>query len=158
LQEVRTVLVIRANAPDASTTASEAQLSEDIFGHNPNDLVNLKSQFLACSDGKQKFEPYTDGNVVGNDGVLTVNIEKTANGADSEVIVTAMLIEMRKSLPDINDNHLMLCLPPGTIFKGTKDWNGSAGSAFRNYLTIFNDQWCSSPSLQLHEIGKSSYQ
>jgi hypothetical protein len=46
----KTVLVIRANAMDKSTTASENELSDDIFGTS-GDVLNLKSQYALCSDG-----------------------------------------------------------------------------------------------------------
>jgi hypothetical protein len=193
-EEVRTVLVIRANNKGRSTTASEAQLSDDIFG-TQGDELNLKSQFLACSDGKLQFEPYRDFNVGGNDGVLAVNImngatsedivdaslrqgerdlgpikgvvgddgvitvdiTETVDGADSEAIVEAMLREARRLFPfQLNFvDHTILCLPPGTIHKGKKDWRSYA---FEDWKAVFNDKWCSYPSLQLHEIGKSSYQ
>jgi hypothetical protein len=44
-------------------------------------------------------------------------------------------------------DYTMLCLPPGTL-------GGWIGYAYiGHYLSVFNDQWCTYPSIQLHEIG-----
>ena len=110
----KTVLVIRANASDISTTASESELSDDIFGTS-GDVVNLKSQYALCSDGKLHFEPLTTDSVVGTDGVYTVNLPTTLiTGTDIYEIVKAMTnqaaSDLGASLDTIAD-FVMLCLP-----------------------------------------------
>ena len=52
----KTVLVVRVIASDDSTTASEEELSDSVFG-TYGDEVNLKSQYEACSHGKMKIFP-----------------------------------------------------------------------------------------------------
>ena len=44
----KNVLAVLVRGADASTTASKADISDSIFGTN-GDLVNLKSQYAACS-------------------------------------------------------------------------------------------------------------
>jgi hypothetical protein len=85
------VLVLRAVAFDSSTTASEAELSDDIFGTS-GDVINLNTQYRACSDGQLIFEPLTTNSLVGTDGVYTVNIPSSVvTGAADGDIVTAMV-------------------------------------------------------------------
>ena len=54
----KTVLVVRVVANDSSTTASADQLSDSVFGTN-GDLVNLKTQYAACSHNQLLFQPAT---------------------------------------------------------------------------------------------------
>ena len=55
---IKTVLVVRVVANDSSTTASADQLSDSVFGTN-GDLVNLKTQYAACSHNQLQFQPAT---------------------------------------------------------------------------------------------------
>ena len=80
---VKTVLVLRIEAADSATTASETQLTDDIFG-STGDPVNLKSQFNQCSYGLQ-FEPISSNIVVGSDGVYTVTDRKSTRLNSSHV-------------------------------------------------------------------------
>ena len=65
----KTVLVVRVIATDDATTATEAQLSDSVFGTD-GDPVNLKSQYEACSHDKMKILPapsragITDGKIL----------------------------------------------------------------------------------------------
>ena len=64
----KTVLVVRVVANDSSTTASADQLSDSVFGTN-GDLVNLKTQYAACSHNQLQFQPatgtgITNGNLI----------------------------------------------------------------------------------------------
>jgi len=59
-----------------------------------------------------------------------------------------------KELSDIFDvssprelaDYLIYCLPPGT-------YGGVAYAYINDWLSVFNDDWCTSVSLQMHEIG-----
>jgi hypothetical protein len=147
----KTVLVLRAVASDSSTTASESELSDDIFGTS-GDVVNLKSQYALCSDGKLQFQPLTTNNLVGEDGVYTVNLPLiTVAGATRESIRNAMInqaaTDLGASLNTLVD-HVMACIPPGTA----TSWIGSG--TVNSWQTMYNDNWCRYQSIQLHEIGK----
>jgi hypothetical protein len=148
------VLVIRAVASDRSTTSSEATLSDDIFGTS-GDVVNLKSQYSRCSDGKLQFQPVTTHGLVGTDGVYTVNLPSTVvSGSSDGTIRDAMVNQATADLGTLTNiaDYVMLCLPPGTP-------GGWIAYAYINYwLSVYNDEWCRYPSAQLHEIGKIYYE
>jgi hypothetical protein len=151
----KTVLVIRAIASDKSTTASESELSDDIFG-TFGDAVNLKSQYALCSDGKLQFQPLTTNSLVGTDGVYTISLPTTAiSGIDHNVIRDAMTAkaasDLGASLNSIAD-YVMLCMPQGTLFGTAADW--LAYAYVNSWLSVYNDNWCRYPSAQLHEVGK----
>lgn len=150
LTGIKRVLVIRAVAADAETTASESELSDVIFGTH-GDEVNLKSQYSACSDGKLQFEPLTSNKLVGSDGVYTVNVPDifVSEAKDSNVqdaIVKQAQYDLGAPLDQLAD-YVMLCLPPGSP-------GGWAGLAFINHwLSFYTDDYCGSVPVQLHEIG-----
>jgi hypothetical protein len=155
--ETKTVLVIRATASDRSTTASESVLSDDIFGTS-GDVFNLKSQYAQCSDGKLQFQPLTTNPLVGVDGVYTINLPTTVITNNStktiENVMTAKAVsDLGAPLTSIA-NHVILCMPRGTIRGMSANW--LAYAYVNHWLSVYNDEWCQSPSVQLHEIGKSS--
>jgi hypothetical protein len=49
-------------------------------------------------------------------------------------------------------NHVILCMPRGTIHGTSTNWIGYA--YVNHWLSVFNDNWCQSPSALMHEIGK----
>jgi hypothetical protein len=148
---VKTVVVIRVVAKDSATTASETQLADDIFGAN-GDVLNLKSGFNRCSNGLLQFEPLSTNNLIGSDGVLTVNIPNTSIlGASDENVLNDVLNEatLRLGIPPSRlADHVMICIPPGTA----GNWISYAG--VNSWMSVYNDKWCQSPSGQMHEIGK----
>jgi hypothetical protein len=148
---IKTVLVLRIEAADKATTASEAQLSDDIFGTD-GDSLNLKSQFNECSYGQLQFEPLTSSAVVGSDGVYTVALPNmTVTGAEDNPIAWAAVDKAADELGSLLDSladHVIVCMPPGTI----GDWGAYA--YLNHWLSIYNDAWCSYPTGMMHEIGE----
>jgi hypothetical protein len=149
---VKKVLVLRVVAKDKQTTATEAELANKIFGAS-GDAINLKSLYNQCSSGQLQFEPQTSNNLIGTDGVYTVSLPNTiVTGADDGTIRDAAVEQASKdfgnvALTSIAD-HVMVCLPPGTAGGG---W---LAYAYVNYwLSVYNDDWCKSPSVQMHELG-----
>ena len=142
------VLVIRVVAQDSSTTATEAELADDIFGHE--DPVNLKSQYNACSYGQLQFNALTTNTAVGTDGVYTVYLNDTViDGADDADIRKAVVNEATAKLGRLSNvaDYVMIILPPGT-----GSW---LAYAYVNYWqSVYNDNWGQLPSVQMHEIGK----
>mmetsp|Transcript_736 Transcript_736/g.1557 ORF Transcript_736/g.1557 Transcript_736/m.1557 type:complete len:769 (+) Transcript_736:86-2392(+) len=139
---VKKVLVIRADASDAKTTANSITLSNDIFG-TAGDQFNLKSQYRQCSYEKLMFEPYDGGN-----GVIDVTLHETIVGrqrSEVERFMTKAATSMMGNLSDQFD-HVMLCMP-----KGTGGW--IAYAYVNSWLSVFNDDWCQQLSTQVHEIG-----
>ena len=90
---VKKVLILRIQSVDASTTVTESQLADDVFGA-ATDPVNLKSQFNQCSyAGQLQFEPATSASV-GSDGVYTVTLPTTnvTSAVDSDIAWAAVNI------------------------------------------------------------------
>ena len=147
----RNVLVLRVEALDTNTTASESQLANDIFGTD-GDVVNLKSQFQKCSYGQVIIEPLTSNILVGTDGVYTVRLPNITvfNATDSAIaneVVKQAAVDFGIH-PSRLANHVMVCLPPGTFGR----WIASAN--LNSWRTLYNDKWCQYLSTQMHEIGK----
>jgi hypothetical protein len=149
----KTVLILRVDAQDSRTSASEAELADDVFGSS-GDQLNLKSQYSACSGGKLTFGPLKTNSIVGTDGVYTVKLPKLAvDGMNDGALLTEVINAASSSLGarlDTIASHVMICLPPGT--QGA--W--IAYGYFNSYLTVYNDDWCRFPSAQMHEIGTSA--
>ena len=146
---IKKVLVLRVVASDAETTATETQLADDIFGSS-GDVVNLQSQFKACSYDKLQFNALTSNTAVGTDGVYTVNLPNTVvAGADDATIRNAVETEAAAQLGSLREiaDHVIICLPPGT-----GSW--LAYAYVNHWLSVYNDNWCRYPSGQMHEIGK----
>jgi len=142
------MLAIRVVAADASTTASEAEISDSWFGTN-GDPVNLRSQYFACSYGALEVnaasKTTTTGVNVAN-GVHEVTISNTVSGASDGVIRNAVVAAGDAALGTMQSqfDHVMLCLPPGTS-------GGWIGYAYINwYLSVFNNDWCNYVSIQMH--------
>jgi hypothetical protein len=76
-------------ASDKATNATEAELSNKVFGGN-GDVLNLKSQFNRCSNGQVQFEPLTSNTIVGPDGVYTVNLPSTIVTDASDVVIRTL--------------------------------------------------------------------
>jgi len=144
------ILVVRVIAPDARTTLTAAQLSDSVFGTS-GDPVNLKSQYASCSYNKLNVIPAPDQSSPGpvTNGVVTVRITQNVSGAGDSAIRNAVGSALRAagfSLPG-NNHHVMYCLPPGT-------GGGWIAYAYINsWLSVYNDNWCSYVSGQMHEIG-----
>ena len=142
----KTVLALRVEAADATTSSSAAVISDKIFGTS-GDSVNLKSQYAACSHGKLIFEPATGNGIDG--GVSTVSIQNTVAGAENGVIRDAVTNAGNIKFGNMQNqfDYVMQCLPPGTN-------GGWIAYAYINwYLSVYNDLWCNYPSGQMHEIG-----
>ena len=135
-------------APDADAN----QIRNDVF----EDGVSLKTQYDKCSYGKLKIEPFngktsTDKQV--NGGVVDVQVDFDTfdkSIADRDVLQQAAFDAANKQLGDLNNsdeyNLVMFCMPPGT-----GDW--LAYAFVNNKFSFYNNQWCSSVSAQLHEVG-----
>jgi hypothetical protein len=147
----KNMLAIRVVAADTSTTASEDEISDSWFG-TYDDPVNLKSQYSACSYGAltcNAASKTTSTGVAVSNGVYEVTIGNTVSGEADGVIRDAVVAAGNSALGNMQNqfDHVMLCLPPGTS-------GGWIGYAYINwYLSVFNDDWCTYLSIQMHEIG-----
>jgi len=148
----QSVLVVRVIAADRTTTADETALSNGIFG-NGVDLHNLVSQFKACSYGKLNLMKADVPN-----GVVTVrlpSIRTTQGDGTMRNAITNELNEMfNVDSPSQLADYVIYCLPAGAFTNGT-GFSTIAYAFYNSWLSVFNDDWCMSLSLQMHEIGHS---
>ena len=142
------MLAIRVVANDASTTASTDDISDSWYG-TYGDPVNLKSQYAACSYGALQCNAAsktTSSGVAVSNGVYEVTISENVSGAADSTIRNAVTAAGDAALGKMIDqfDHVMLCLPPGTS-------GGWIAYAYINwYLSVYNDNWCTYVSGQMH--------
>lgn len=161
----KTVLAVRVVAAENKTTGlDEYSLADSIFGIGL-DKVNLASQFDDCSFGKLTFvtadtrsgKSVNSGNVEITNGVTTVRIPSINVAEGTAVMRNAISKELNTifgtTSPSELADYVIYCLPPGTFATGTYSSVGYA--YYNNWLSVFNNQWCASISLQMHEIGHS---
>ena len=130
------MLVVRAQANDASTTRSESQLSLDVF----DDSVSLRSQYLACSYNQLNFVKITGNSQIGSDSVYTVSISRNVIGEDERLVRDAMREALENQLGGNwfqIANHTMFCLPPGTTKRG-REW--IAYAYVDHSWSVYNDE------------------
>ncbi|GFH49871.1 hypothetical protein CTEN210_06347 [Chaetoceros tenuissimus] len=142
----RSVLVVRVIAADKTTSASESQLAESVFA-NQNDSLNLQSWYNQCSYNQLNFVPASGTGI--NGGVTTVTVPSASTDGDSVMnndIVTALNAKFSVSSPNQIANHVMYCLPAGTM-------NGIAYANINNWRSVYSDNWCTYVSAQAHEVG-----
>lgn len=134
----RSVLVVRVEANDSSTTASEEELAREVFGitdaQGNSDSFNLSKAYKQCSNNQLEFKPTTQ--IQTANGVYTVVLEENVTG-QNEVNIRVRVLETLQEVfgSDLNSkfDHVMLCLPPGT--HGT--WKAYA--VVNGYLSVYND-------------------
>ncbi|KAL7572939.1 hypothetical protein ACA910_007445 [Epithemia clementina (nom. ined.)] len=171
----RTFLVVKIVAKDpnkggapASISQTEAQLSDRVFGTS-GDLVNLKTQYEACSQGLYTVTPATVGNPKTDkyyiqNGVVTVEVDTNVTQgrlANSNAAINKLkqMFNLGSQSPqNILANHFLFCMPPGTTTDGgsTKLMN-IATATTGGWQTWFLGDWCTYPSAQMHEIGHNHF-
>ena len=143
----KNMVAVRVIANDASTTSSEVSIRDAWFGTN-GDIINLKSQYEACSFDKVKINPANTQKV--NNGAYTVTISRNVKQVSDNIVRTAVVDKAKTDLGELSQfDHVMLCLPPGT--RG----NWIAYAYVGHYLSVYNDKWCDYVSAQMH--GKFNY-
>jgi hypothetical protein len=151
----RTILVVRVIADDKSTTASESDLARYVF----DDVVNVATQYKACSHDQLNFMKADDRALTGNhdgggetgisNGVTTVRVHMSTNEGDSAMrnaITSALNQNFGQSSPTHLADHVMYCLPAGTMI-------GIAYAYVNSWNSVYNNEWCDYMSVQMHEIG-----
>jgi hypothetical protein len=148
----KTVLGVRIVATDATTTSSEDQLADDIFGIT-GDTMNLRSQYLACSYDQLELNEADDrtGQTTSiQNGVTTISVDfATSDGTDAilNAVTAQLLTEFSTDAANLAD-YIMYCMPPGTM------GDTEVAFAFLNgYQSWYNDGACSYVSAQMHEVG-----
>eukprot|EP00978_Attheya_sp_CCMP212_P032663 scaffold128579_cov67-Attheya_sp.AAC.1 len=153
----QTVLMIRVVFADAAPTLSVSELSDEVFGTG-GDTFTMKSQFAACSYNSFTIEPFagtlpSQQNIQISNGVHEITLGSNAIGMKSrelEFLITAQLnADLGASWQSTSGIELvMYCLPPGVeVFTAYAYIPGS--------LSVYSDDWCRSPTGNMHEIGHS---
>lgn len=146
---VLNAIVIRViDKNNVAPNPSIAQLYNDIF----DDEVCLRSQINKCSYGKLRIEPFratTNGHTVQN-GIVDVKIDFDTSASDNKGDLQQSAMDAASAkLGDLNNNKfglVMFCMPPGT-----GNW---LAYAFSNHkYTFYNNNWCTSVTVQVHEVG-----
>lgn len=143
----RTVLAVRVVASNDAFSKSEYQLSQSVF----DDAINLKSQYAACSHGKLNFQkrPNLNGRSTNvRNGVVTITVGMPVQVGHATMVnaISQELVRQFGKTRDTIAHHVMYCLPPGTM-------HGVAYGYYNEGLSVYNDDWCTSVSAQMHEIG-----
>lgn len=125
LQGDKSVLAVRVIASNDSYSYTEAKLSEDVFGTGVG-TVNIKSQYAKCSNQQLNIMPAADNNN-GNDGgtsvsisngVVTITVATSTSEGDGTMrtaITNKLNSVFEVNSPDALADHVMYCLPPGTM-------------------------------------------
>ncbi|CAJ1961535.1 unnamed protein product [Cylindrotheca closterium] len=148
----KTVLVVRVEATDTSTSLSEAELASDVFG-DAGDPNNLRSQYLACSYDKFELTKAwgrrgVSTNIV--NGITTVQVPLSKSAGEAAIlnaINSEMTTQFSTRVSDLAD-FVMFCLPPGVMHP-----DDIAYAHMNGYRSVYNDVACQQVSTQLHEIG-----
>ena len=149
----KSILVVRIVASGVGPSPSESALSDSVFGNNADgdgaDPINVKSQYAACSHGKIRFVEANDRN--GNSGVnirngaVTISVATSVNEQDYVIrnAVTATFYSLFGVYPNAVADHVMYCMPPGSM-------DVIAYAFVNSYLSIYSDLWCTYVSAQMH--------
>jgi len=162
----KSILAVRIIAADGETTIDETLLSNSIYG-NDVDPVTLVSQIKACSHGKLNLIKASDrvgrsdvsGDVKISNGVVTVHLPLVSINEGHATMRNAVTRELNHIFDVTHPNeladYLFYCLPPGTTIYSRLGGSGIAYAYFNSWLSVFNDKWSTSVSLQMHELGHS---
>jgi hypothetical protein len=133
--------IVRVSTSDSNPQSSLKTLEETLFGDSA--AVSFKTQMRDCSFGQLHFQ-------LAN--AYDVKVPRTVSnffGNHMELITMATQILKDQLNTDnlaVLADKTFFCLPPGT---GT--WAASAG--IWHWRAQFNDEWCTSLSATMHEVG-----
>ncbi|CAJ1957538.1 unnamed protein product [Cylindrotheca closterium] len=86
------------------------------------------------------------------DGVFEINVPVAASSLTSSQLEDVAMNELESQFGSSNLEDqfdlIMLCLPPGTT-----DGNWVAYAGLPGYVSVYNDDACLYPSVQMHEVG-----
>ena len=140
------VLVVRVKTTgslQAEPTSTVKELGDSVFG-TLGDAVNLKSQYDDCSYGNLTFSPLNETVYPSLSAPGVYEIEVAVSGTSNGVVRNAVTA----SLPSFDFDYVMYCLPPGT------DGSWIAYAYVNAKISVYNNEWCTYVSGQMHEVGK----
>jgi hypothetical protein len=141
VKPVMTVAVIRISASDVQPTTSRTQLQSTLFSTTG---INFMTQYKAVSFGKLQWS-------LAASGVVDIQVPNTvASYGTATALVTAAQkqIKTKYQITEVSAmaDKIVMCLPAGT-----GSWAASAG--VNHWRAQFNNDWCTSLSGTMHELG-----
>lgn len=111
----KTILALRVESPDGSTTFNERQILNSIFG-TYGDRITPKTQFKSCSNGQLILQPVTTNAKIGSDSVLTVKLPEIVPTFQGRNARLSALAQAQRDLGvrDLSDiaDFIVVVLPP----------------------------------------------
>ena len=163
--QTKTVLVVRVMANDGNTTATAAELSDDIFGTGTADQLSVKEGYNSCSYGQFVLNPLTSWSGTGSGtigtGTTTVTVSANANNMDiatfEDDITMAINTQFGVTSPSDLADFVLYCAPPG-VKDGTRtNWGYAYSYSGTNvpihWQSVYSDGNCPSPSVVMHEVS-----
>jgi hypothetical protein len=140
--DVRSVLVLRISTIDSEPSFSASELHGLLFN---NSVPSLRSQYYWCSFAKLQLDSTEYG-------VMEVSLSslKAAGSTSTDLMLAAYsaannLLGVSKLENEFD--HVMFCLPPGTI------GNWAAAAPVHHWRSVYNDKWCGYITGYMHEMG-----
>ena len=167
--QTKTVLVVRVMANDSTTTATAAELSDDIFGTGTADQLSVKEGYNSCSYGQFVLNPLTSWSGTGSGtigtgsevGTTTVTVSANANDMDiatfEDTITMAINTQFGVTSPSNIADFVLYCAPPGVKDGTSTDWGYAYSYVGTNvpihWQSVYSDGNCPSHSTVMHEVS-----
>jgi hypothetical protein len=137
----KSLMVVRVSAQDTSPVTTLADL-EGLFA----DTISMKTQYSKCSFGQLEWVSAGVVDVVLDDASIA-----SFSSGSSLVYAASEKLSKDRNVTDASElaDRVVFCLPNGT-------GNWAARAAVRHWRAQFNDEWCTSLTATMHEIGKLS--
>ena len=140
----RTVLIVRVTAPNSNQSNSAASLANGTFGTG-GQQYSMASQYSSCSAGKLSF--IAASGFIGQitNGVTELQLNATVNGMTMSSSFENSMMTFVKGALGIADlgitfNHIMFCMPTGTIASNSTGW--LAYAYISGYFSFYNNGAC----------------
>jgi hypothetical protein len=151
----RSVLAVRVTTPFSSPSATLDKFADSVFGAG-GQQYSMASQYSACSFGKLSFVPGVGSGVT--NGTIELALAQTIEGLNIRNIENSLVSELQVLLqvPNLDEfDNVIFCLPYGSTFTySTGDSLGWIAYSFKpGKLSYYNNEWCTSLSAQMHEVG-----
>lgn len=164
---ISTVLLLRIEAPDASTSCSHQDCAAHTFGGYDSsgvlDDMNMVSQSKDCSWGKFQFVPPNQDTMMVNNhpnfnadlypdlinGTATITFTENVVGVHHGTVLDWAIAAAPSLVGSLGQyDHVMVFMPPGVAMGGAAAW-GYVGWKYSWYA----DGYSLETGVQLHELG-----
>lgn len=112
------ILVVRAITDGGNTISQRDDIVDAVFGTFGNP-INMRSQYLGCSQNKLDMAPYegtTEKGYTVTNGIIEVTVGQDFRGQTRYDAVEGLHQAAEQVVGDLEDqfDHVIFCLPPGT--------------------------------------------